>query len=77
MCTDATESESHVLMTCPLYEDIRTDLFLTAEQLCADFINWTDEDQFRFILSDEHLVKFTAKACRKVLDRRSTFIYRA
>ncbi len=75
-CTDVTESEAHVLMTCPRYEDIRTDLFQIAGQLCADFNTWSDEEQFKFILADELLVKFTAKACRKILDRRATFMYR-
>ncbi len=75
VCDDVTETEAHVLMTCPLYEDIRTDLFLTAGVLCADFNVWSDEEKFRCLLADELLVKFSARACRRILDRRATFIY--
>ena len=76
MCPGVVESEQHVLMSCPLYEDLRADLFVKALSFFPDFNVMADDTRFQLLLSNEHLVQATAKTCRLTLDRRFTFIYR-
>lgn len=74
-CDGSVEDEQHVLIACPLYNDIREDLFTSTELLCPEFRLLTDNQKFEFVLSNECLVMHTARACRKILNRRAIFTY--
>jgi hypothetical protein len=75
-CTDQIESEEHVLITCPLYEDIRYYLFKDAEYVDNDFIHMSDLEKLCMVLRHDQLVKVSAKTCCDILERRRRFLFR-
>ena len=75
ICTDKVESESHVILECPLYEDLRVNLFNHAESVCNNFLDKSDNDRLCFLLSDESIVCQSAKTLCQSLCRRRDFLY--
>jgi hypothetical protein len=75
ICTDKVESESHVILECPLYEDLRVNLFNHAESVCNNFLDKSDNDRLCFLLSDESIVCQSAKTLCQILCRRRDFLY--
>ena len=75
-CPNIIESEQHVLISCPVYDDIRDDLFNAAESAYPDFIHLSEADKLTLILSGELLVTRSARACRNILNHRNGLIYR-
>ena len=76
ICPDSVESEQHVLLTCPLYDDFREDMFLAARQYYADFDDSPDYSKLQIMLSSELLVAEAARTCQEILSRRYSVIYR-
>ena len=70
------ESELHVLTACPLYRDIREDLYGACQLVLPDFVDFTDQQKLCVILSNSELFRFSAKACKNILNRRANFYYR-
>ena len=71
---NAVEDELHVLIHCPLYEDIRCDLFNNAISVCDMFNYFTDIEKMCYILSNPNIVKDSAKTCWLILERRKLFL---
>lgn len=67
------ESESHVLLDCILYQDIRDSLFVSLSSQIVNFNASTDKDKLCHILSGEYCLKECAKACHEILQRRRVF----
>ena len=57
------EDERHVLLFCPLYEDTRKELFNRACMNNTDFLTYSPDEKFNFLLSDKRIIKFRAKTC--------------
>ena len=74
VCLDGTEDEKHVIIYCNQYKDIQNVLFKIASQANNNFMSWSDEDKFIFLMSDKSIIKHTAKACRDILNRRYMYI---
>ena len=74
-CNDdvSVEDEKHVLLYCPLYEDLRQVLFYKANEICDEFYTFTDEQKLIFILN---LVRTSAKTCHQILEKRSFYLYK-
>jgi hypothetical protein len=72
MC-DHVEDEIHVLTQCPLYEDLRFELFNNAMYLCPYLYGFTDCEKLCFILSNADIVQLSAKTCLLILERRRRF----
>ena len=71
-CTDRIESEKHVLLACPLYEDIRQ---IMENNLRSEFSNYdslSNEDKISVILGsgNTNVLRNSAKICSNILDRR-------
>ena len=64
VCNNAVEDEIHFLCQCPLYNDIRNQLFRQAHAEDATFPEMDVFDQFVYLMSNQqkHVVKFIAKA---------------
>ena len=76
MCdTNNVEDESHVLLVCPLYNDIRNSLYDAIVLKHPDFNELNNDDKIILILSSEDCIKDTAKACADILFRRRCFMY--
>ena len=73
-CTSIVEDELHVLIHCPLYDDLRFNLFNEATSVCLNFQTLNDEEKLHFILSYPDIVNFSAKTCWNILERRRSLL---
>ena len=64
------ESEAHVILKCPLYQDLRVELFATAEDVNVLFNELLDNEKVSFLLSNTNIVKKTARVLHSILQRR-------
>ena len=69
ICKTAVECEKHVLQSCNSYEHIRSPLVEKASSLMPECVNLGDEDKLMliYILSNNDIVKLTAKTCYNIL----------
>lgn len=70
------EDELHVLTVCPLYHDIRTELYDACNSLVPNFNTFTDREKMCYILGCSEFFRLSAKACKNFLNRRSIFYYK-
>ena len=75
VCTLEVEDETHMLLKCLLYDAIRTELFNTISQINTDFTSYNDSEKFKFIMSNESIVKYSAKTCNDILTVRRKHLY--
>ena len=75
LCGVDVETETHALINCNAFDDLRTPLFSAAENVLVDFNNLTDLDKLVFILTNDNLVKISAKTCMFLLNRRRELLY--
>ena len=74
-CTTCVESETHVMLYCPLYSDIRTSLFEKCHTI-TDFNSMSDIEKMVVLFSNKLLIRDTAKACYNILMTRNAYLYR-
>ena len=74
ICGTSVEDEVHVIMKCNLYDDLRDDLFDAASSINPSFPILCDMDKFVFLMCHKSMVKFSAKTCRLILQRRRSFM---
>lgn len=74
-CRNVVEDETHVLLHCPLYTELRNELFSIAEQILNGFQSLNDSAKVSFILSDPSIVKISAKTCYLILNKRRSLLY--
>lgn len=74
-CANLIEDELHVLIRCPLYQDLREELFIKAISIEQSFDGLTDVQKMCFIMSNKEIVKYTAKTCNDILTRRRSLFY--
>ena len=75
-CTQEVEDELHILTRCPLYDDLRDELFEhcnTISNMDFDLVN--DCDKLYFILSDMSIVFQSATILHHILMRRRKLLY--
>ena len=75
-CLDLVESEHHVLLNCPLYEDVQLEMYSHAFNINPVFYYVSDEEKIRFLFSSNKMIKTVAKTCKDILDRRKCFLYK-
>ena len=75
-CKESVESEQHVLLNCPLYEDLREFVYNEAFSINSSFYSLSDEGKLKFLFTSNYLIKTVAKTCKDILDRRRRFLYR-
>jgi hypothetical protein len=68
------ENEYHLLMECPMYDDIRNNTYLEALQIIPGFGMYSKDTQFKLFLSDPRLMVITAKTLFSFLNRRKHFV---
>ena len=66
-------SESHVLLNCILFQDIRDSLFVSLSSQFVDFNTLSDKDKLCLILSGDGCLIECAKACHEILQRRRVY----
>ena len=71
--TGAIEDEHHFLFTCPLYEDIREDLFSNVTNSNPEFVYFEYNEQLKTLFNN-HCRKL-AKFVKKAYERRKSVLY--
>lgn len=75
-CRECVESEKHVLLHCPLYEDLQNEMFACALNVNSSFYSLNDDEKIVLLFSCKDLIKPVAKACKEILERRRRFLYK-
>ena len=75
-CNESVESEQHVLLNCPLYEDLQQTMFNQAFNINSGFYSLSDEEKLIFLFTSKDMIKTVAKTCKDILDRRRRFLYK-
>ena len=70
-CTNKIESEEHVLLECPLYNDIRLELLSKIDLQHFDSLD--NHEKVCHLLSDDRIAIYSAKACQIILTERRNF----
>ena len=75
-CASCIEDEEHVLMVCPIYEDLRMSLVSEAMLVNPAFGGYSDMQKLCFLLSDSRMVRSSSRVCTLILERRRNFLSR-
>ena len=70
------EDESHVLMYCPLYDDIRDQLTLSINDINPSLQDSSVQDQFIQLMSNPIYYWVVSKAICYILNKRRLIVYR-
>ena len=71
------ETEEHVLLECPLYNDIRQELFSKVDMPSNSIDALSNHDKVCLLLSDSSILNYSAKVCHEILhERRNKLLYR-
>ena len=69
------ETECHVVCECPLYQDLRNNLFNNAKSVISNFDNLGSEEKLCAIFSNSEIVKVSAKILCDILARKRSLTY--
>jgi hypothetical protein len=67
---DNVEDESHVILDCYLYHDLRHMLFDKAVSVNPNFLSMSKNDQLVFLFTTPLMIRSCAKTCYDILKRR-------
>jgi len=76
LCKLAVESEIHVMFHCQFYQNIREDVLPRAYEINTNFSNLSNEEKLVFMLSNENMMKISAKYCFMLLKARTNHLYK-
>ena len=68
-CSTEVENELHVVIKCPLYNDIRYNLFEKAKLIDVNFSTLTDEQKLIFVFKTKDMIRISAKLCFLIIQR--------
>ena len=76
-CTRSTETEEHVLLVCPLYDDLRHMLLSSIYEDFPYFDTLSNDQKLSVILSCDsvEILRLSAKTCYDILMRRRLLLY--
>ena len=74
-CQNKVEDELHVITACPLYANLRHQLYNSALQINTDFNLLNDRDKLNFILSCPDITKLVARILYEILQTRAASFY--
>ncbi len=68
---DEIETEIHVMIFCPLHNDIRGTFYESTLLIDNDFNSYSNMDNFLFLVDNEgSIIRNSAYACHSILHRR-------
>ena len=73
---DSVEDEIHVLLECPLYNEVMSELIQYAQTANVNFNSLTKLCKFVFLFNSPNMIRSCAKACFLILQRRTLFLSR-
>ena len=71
---NCVEDEFHAMLKCPIYEDIREVLYEECISINPVLNYYTDVEKFKFYMSNPTVSKYSAKACRQILESQRNFV---
>jgi hypothetical protein len=74
-CIHEVEDESHVILNCPLYDDIRNTLLNSARSSSANFDSFNNVEKLSLLLSSPYVFRECVKACYDILMCRQSLVY--
>lgn len=75
-CRKLVESEKHVLLSCPLYDDLQQEMFCAISEFNPNFNMLNVDEKIVYMFSSNNVIKTVAKTCKDILDRRRRFLYK-
>ena len=77
-CEGLIENEEHILLNCPLYHDLRANMFLLLVEEFPDIERSTDRDKLVSILNCKlnKSIRTCAKTCFEILRKRRDLLYK-
>ena len=69
------EDEFHVIMQCPLYDDVRSSCLKSIRVLCHEFNELTSEHQFIEIMSKPLYYRIAFRFMSDILNKRRYVTY--
>ena len=70
------EDKFHVMMVCPLFNDIRSQFILQLNEVEQSFNDYTKEEQFIYVMSNPACYKRISKAMYFILSKKHQMFYR-
>ena len=74
-CFNTVEDEYHVILHCPVYNDLRQVLFTESLKIDEHFNSFTDCQKMVFLFSNQDIIRLCAKTCNFILKRRREVLY--
>ena len=59
-CSDLAESEKHVLLSCPLYDDLQQEMYYAISQYKPNFRMLNDDKKIAYMFSSNNVIKAVA-----------------
>ena len=69
---NSVEDESHVILHCDSYLDLRAALFAKTSSLSPIF---NDIEKLKFLFCHPSMIRLCAKTCFKILQKRNVLLY--
>ena len=69
---NVVEDESHVILECSLYNNLRCVLFSKAASVLPNFYDLNHTEKMSFLFSNTDMIRLCAKTCFKMLQTRNT-----
>ena len=73
---NVVEDETHVILNCSLYEDLRNVLFSKASLVLPNFNDLNHTEKMSFLFSNTDMIRLCAKTCFKILQKRNAAFYK-
>ena len=69
-CSGQVEDEAHVILECPMYDQLRKELFVHAMYIHEGFMQMSKEDKLVFLFTECKITQRCAKTCYDILTIR-------
>ena len=66
-CSNLIEDETHVILHCPVYSDIRKKKFTDVLKANTNFMSLSDCQKMVFLFSNQDVFRIVAKTCNFIL----------
>ena len=72
--SDSVEGETHFLLECELYTDLRHSLFVKASEVDANFMNLHTNEKLKFLMQTKDIQFHLGATVSKMFNRRKMFL---
>ena len=66
----------HVIVKCPVYNNVRSTLYDKIGHMNVDFENYDDIQKFTYLFCNDNIIKYSAKASQEILLPRGNTQYK-